>query len=476
MSSVHPLPAPLARFRLPLQSGLLDQIIDKGMRARQRRTRLMSEQGASLNALKVMDTQLERCIVAMSLQAAEADRLLQARIDGNEAHRSEGLSACVFLRCALAIQCQGLELPAWCDAYLIDHPEAVRDALLFFPAPPSLLEERNDHIVPFMRRQPPTCLPLFAELIGRLSVRELRAELLSVQQAAPHWAPIHLALLRLGCFNAASEAFVRHALSPGPADQQVQALQLVGMSGQRRLYHLGERLLQSTHAPLQSLAWALHALDQPLRAADSALALGFASEVTSGTPLEPAGGHGPLPEPLWWRVLALCGPLKALMAACQRLASQDGPVTDPQKDFLFLLLGQVPPALRQKPNRPEPRQQALRELVLQSFRRAFVPLQNGADIAPWTLTAWASDPEQAANLRLRTGRPLGHALQAQAFPAVFAEVSQPLRQWLYFERAHLTQSPCAIDPGEVARRQVGVAMLADLLGELTASASPAASR
>lgn len=67
MNAVHPLPAPLSRFRLPPQPGQLEQIMDKGLRSRQRRSRLMSEQGASLNALKVIDAQIEQCIVALSL-------------------------------------------------------------------------------------------------------------------------------------------------------------------------------------------------------------------------------------------------------------------------------------------------------------------------------------------------------------------------------------------------------------------------
>jgi len=470
VNAVHPLPAPLSRFRLPAQPGLLELIMDKGLRVRQRRCRLMNAQGASLNALKVMDTQLEQCIVALSLNQAEADRLLQARIEEAAAHTSGLLAACVFLRCALAIQCLGTELPLWFDACLDEHPDEVRDALLFAPVPPSLLEERNDPILPLMRRQSARLLPLFAELIGRLTVREVRGNLLSAQQAHPQLAPVHLALLRLGIFNAGSEAFVRQALAQGPVAQQVQALQLVGMSGQRRLYHLGERLLQSPHAPVQALAWALHALDQPRRAAESALSLGSAP----GTGAASAAGQGQLPESLWWRVLALCGHLKGLMAACQRMASQEGPVSSAQMDLLLLLLGQVPAALRQKPIPPHPRQQALRELVQHRFRQAFVALQNGADTAHWTLEAWASDPGRAAGLRLRTGQPPGQQRQDQVFPPVFAELSQPLRQWLYFERAHTTQRPFAIDAGEVARRQYGAAMLVDLLGELDASVTPTA--
>ena len=444
--------------------------MDKGLRARQRRCRLMNAQGASLNALKVMDTQLEQCIVALSLNQSEAERLLQVRIEGAGAQASGLMAACVFMRCALAIQCLGTELPPWFEVCLAEHPDEVRDALLFAPVPPSLLEERNDHILPLMRRQSASLLPLFAELIGRLTVREVWGNLLSAQQANPQLAPVHLALLRLGIFNARSEAFVQQALAQGPVAQQVQALQLVGMSGQRRLYHLGERLLQSPHPPLQSLAWSLHVLDQPRRAAESALSLGCAP----GMGGDSAAGRGQLPESLWWRVLALCGHLKGLMAACQRMASQEGPVSSAQMDLLLLQLGQVPSALRQKPNPPEPRQQALRELVLHRFRQAFVALQNEADSAPWTLEAWASDPVWAAGLRLRTGQLLGQQRQAPVFPTVFAELSQPLRQWLYFERAHATQSPFAIDAGEVARRQYGAAMLVNLLGELGASDPPTA--
>lgn len=444
--------------------------MDKGLRSRQRRSRLMSEQGASLNALKVIDAQIEQCIVALSLNPAEADQLLQARINDAEAHIAGVLPACVFLRCAVAIQCQGRDLPSWFDGYLGEHPDEVRDALLFCPVPASLLEERNDHILPLMRRQPSTRLPLFAELIGRLTVREVRGNLLTAQQANPQLAPVHVALLRLGIFNARSEAFVRHALAQDSVAQQVQALQLVGMSGQRRLYQFGERLLHSSHAPVRSLAWALYALDQPKRAVESVLALG----ISTGEGPQASAGKAPLPASIGWHVLALCGHLKGLMVACHRVASQPGPVTAPQMDLLFLLLGQVPPALRQKPNQPEPRQQALRELVLQSFRQAFVPLQNGADTAPWTLDAWVSDAERAAKLRLRAGRSLSHVLQLQSFPAVLGELSQTLRQWLYFERAHATQSPYAIDPGEVVRRQYGAAMLVDLIGELHGGGPPAA--
>lgn len=439
--------------------------MDKGMRARQRRSRLMSQQGGSLSALKVMDTQVEQCVLALSLDPSEADRLLQARIEDARAQGTAALSAWVFLRCSLVIQCQATELPSWFDACLVEHPEEARDALLFFPAPASLLEERHQHIMPLMRRQPLASVPVLVELVGRLSVHEALPHLLNIQRGAPQMASVHLALLRLGVFNTHSEAFVRHALAHGPVDQQVLALQWVAMSGWRRLYHLGRPLLRSPHAPLQSLAWALHALDQPGQAVELALAMG----TTPDAEWSPVSHPGRLPEALWWRVLALCGHLKALMAACQRLASQEGPATEPQMDFLWLTLGQVSPALCQKPNLAGPRQLALRELVLQCFRQAFVPLQNGADTAPWTLAAWASDPEQAADQRLRMGWPLGRQRQAQGFPRVLPELSLPLRQWLYFERAHVTQSPYAIDAGEVARRQYGAAMLVDLIDELKAT-------
>ena len=470
MNAVHPLPAPLSRFRLPPQPGLLEQIMDKAMRARQRRRRLMADQGATLNALRVMDTQLEQCIVALSLDQSGADRLLQARIDEARVQGARGLPAWVFLRCALAIQCRHAELPQWFDAELVAHPDEVRDALLFFPVPSSLLQERNDHIVPFMRRQPSNCFPLFAELIGRRTLHERRAALLQAQQANPLAASVHIALQRLGIFNDGSEAFVRHALTHGSAPLQVQALQLVGMSGRRRLYRLGQGLLQSPHAPLQDLAWALHALDQPQRAVETALAWGI--DPAAGE--QAKAGAGRLPEPIGWRVLALGGHLTGLMCACKGITAQAGPVTELQTDLLWLTLGQVPPALRQKPNLAEPKQQALRELMLQALRRAFVPLQNGADTAPWTLAAWVSDPGRAAELRLREGRPQGSPSQPAAFPAVLPELSQPLRQWLYFERAHATQQPFAVDASDVARHQDDAAMLAELVTEFNAGGASTA--
>jgi len=471
VNTVHSLPAPLSRFRLPPQPGLLEQIIDKGMRARQRRSRLMSQQGASLSALKLIDTQVEQCVLALSLDRAEADRLLQARIEDAGVQGAAVLSAWVFLRCSLAVQCQATALPAWFDVCLAEHPEQARDALLFFPAQANLLEERNQHILPLLpllRRQPSATVSVLLELVGRLSVHEARPDLLSIQRGARQMPSVHLALLRLGVFNTRSEAFVRHALAHGPVDQQVLALQLVAMSGWRRLYPLGRPLLRSPHAPLQSLAWALYALDQPKQATDSALALGVAPDAEG--PQVTASGR--LPEALWWRVLALGGHLKALMAACKHLASQQGPMTEPQTDFLWLVLGRVPPALCQKPNLPGPKQQALRELVLHCFRQAFVHLQNGADTAPWTLAAWAADPEQAADVRLRLARSLGHQRQAQGFPGVLPELSQPLRQWLYFERAHVTQCAYAMDAGEVARRQYDAAMLVDFVAELEATEAP----
>jgi len=476
MNAVHPLPAPLSRFRLPPQPGQLEQIMDKAMRAWQRRCRLMADQGATLNALRVMDTQLEQCVVALSLDLAGADRLLLARIDEARAQGAGELAEWVFLRCALAIQCRPAELPRWLDAELLEHPDEVRDALLFYPVPSSLLPERNDHILPFIKRQPSDCFPLWVELIGRRTLHERRGTLLQAQQAQPLAAPVHLALLRLGIFNDASEAFVRHALAHGSAPLQVQALQLVGMSGRRRLYRWGEGLLQSTHPPLQDLAWALHALDQPRRAVETALAWGIAPAGAG----QAKAGAGRLPESIGWRVLALGGHLAGLMAACRCITAQAGPVTGLQRDLLRLTLGQIPPALLQKPKLAEPKQQALRELMLQALRRAFVPLQNSADTAPWSLAAWASDPGRAAELRLREGRPQGVSSQPAAlaafpaFPAVLPELSQALRQWLYFERAHATQQPFAVDAADLARHQDDAAMLVELVCELNAGGASTA--
>lgn len=470
MNAVHPLPTPLSRFRLPPQPGLLGQIMDKAMRARQRRRRLMADQGATLNVLRVMDTQLEQCVVALSLDQAGADRLLQARIDEARTQGARELPAWVFLRCALAIQCRHVELPRWFDADLLEHPDEVRDALLFFPVPSSPLQESSGYILPFIKRQPSNCFPLLVELIGRRGLHERRATLLQAQQARPLAAPVHLALLRLGLFNDACEAFVRHALAYGSAPLQVQALQLVGMSGQRRLYRLGQGLLQSPHAPLQDLAWALYTLDQPRRAVETALAWGI-DPAAAG---QANAGVGRLPEPTGWRVLALGGHLTGLMAACRSITAQTGPVTELQRDLLWLTLGQIPPALGHKPNLAESKQQALRELMLQALRRSFVALQNGADTAPWTLAAWASDPDRAAGLRLREGSPQGAPSQLTALPAVLPELSQTLRQWLYFERAHATQQPFVVDAGDLARHQDDAAMLVELVSELNAGGAAAA--
>jgi hypothetical protein len=164
------------------------------------------------------------------------------------------------------------------------------------------------------------------------------------------------------------------------------------------------------------------------------------------------------------RLAALTGYPDWVLALCAELAQREGCITPAEADVLNLALGGVPVEARADPNDQAAKSHALRQLLLQVFQHAHIPVRNDADCCPWQPELILADPQQAANIRLRNARRMTNTLPALG--AAVRRVTHGLRQWLFIERALLGQHALALSAYDISRRQELAMMVAEVADEL----------
>jgi hypothetical protein len=440
--------------RLPPLPGLLEDLLDQGIRARQRRVMVMDHPGQTLAALKVMDAAIDRAIVAASLYGPQALRELDLRVAQSDGDKK---AAAVFLRIALAVQMQTADVNDWVLRHALSNEragnlthemmEAVVDALRFSPVPKSPTADNSTHLAWLfvVAKDHPDLTPLALKLVGERDVRSLRkgVEACLAQPALAPWA--HYALACMGLAGDRTRQFVDAALNSGDAAQLEAALRVCAVDSRLAT----DRALElGLHAPQSSadIAWGILACRYPRRVYDYAMAL---PELAVATKV---------------RLVALTGFMDGAVALCGELAQRDGRITPAEADVLELVFGHVPVEARTDPNDRAAKSKALRALVLQVCRQAHIAVKNDADQAPWDVQQILADPAQTVKLRVRDGQRI-----TQDVPTLGAHVlrvTHGLRQWLYLERGVYGQHAFSLSAHDVSRRQELALMVADFVDEM----------
>lgn len=426
-------------------------MIDQAIRARQRRILIADNPSQKLSALRVCDSALDQAVISLSLYGADAGLQLEARIASSTGAARE---AAVFLRVALVVHTRDSALMDLTREYLADYPRTIRDAYWFYPVPIGPFDDHTEHIVSLFdkSKETPALQVLALELIGRRDVKKLRQQVRLLPEDSILAPQVHLAMARLGDADQLTRQFVNASLLP---DQQTPnkiyahaAMEIAAIDPRLLDKTVLGQILGAEYGESIDTAWAIAACWDPQSL------------------YHYAKTREDLPSTLMLRIVAVTGYIAGIIAACADMANSTGTITAQQADVLVLALGQVPPEARCEPNDQEQKSKALRSLLLRVCRAAHIPLNNDADRCPWDANAILAQPDQSDNVRLRAGAVLRDTVP-QFGSAVF-EITHPLRQWLFIERASTAGITLSLSVVDVARRQELALMVAEFADELNA--------
>lgn len=425
--------------RLPPLPGLLDDSLEQGIRARQRRNFIIDNPSQKLSALRVCDDAIDQILLSASLYGQDAALQLDRRI---AAATGAARDAVIFLRIAIAVQTQDSQLLELTQEYLPQSYRAVRDAYWFYPVPIGALDDSSQHILALFEKclEIPSLRPFALELAGRRDVKKLRPQIRDLQDDPLLVAAAQLALVRMGGANQASKHFIESNLL---SEDDAQVSLAIDMAA------IDPRLIDDTLLN--------QALDLPMDQVDAAWAIAAARH--PGRLFNYALQRDELPAALWCRIVAVTGYLEGIIMVCAEIADEPGTISALHADVLELTLGEVPAEARCEPNDQQQKSKALRTLLLRLCRGAHIGLSNDADRCPWDINAMLDDPTQCDGVRLRFGKTLRDEVVA-GFGIGIVELTHPLRQWLYIERASTAAHPFALSSHDVARRQEMALMVA----------------
>lgn len=437
--------------RLPRHERAFDDLIDRCLRAYQRRVLVADHPGQTLNALRVVDQEIDRDIQAAHLYGEPLRRLLDERLSTALPGQKASI---VFMRTALAVQGATPvdELITLIRRGVLDQQRAVHDALRFFPVLPGMLSDHTQHIEALLQATPryPELLPLALQLVGERDVKKALpfAQAQTQELEAPGWA--HYALACLGQAKAATREYAELGLSSGNSLLIDDALRIYAVHpglAQHEWLSLAPRIGSRQHG----IAWALSALSQPRATHDQITQ--FSSDA--------------LPDDIAHRLLAITGYVDGLIRFCHTACAMDGPLTADQSDVVLMVLGQLPLQARCQPNDPAAKHQSLRQLFIEVCRQSHIALRNDADIAAWEIEQLLANPAQDGMIRLREGHRFNPSPDAvPPLTANLMQVTHALRQWLYVERAYHGQHPLALSAWDTSRRQDLALMIASTADEL----------
>jgi hypothetical protein len=436
----------LANRRLAPMPGLLEDLLDQGIRARQRRNFIADHPGQNFAALRVTDASIDRTLLAASVYGIEVGPLLDQRISQSSGDERD---AAVFLRIAFAVQTGESGLFQLVEEHLADHPRAVHEAMRFYPVPSNKLGDDPGHIVSLFERSKAhkTLAPLAVRLAGERDVKGLRQSIEPLLEAPDLAADAHYALACMGFAEQASANFVQRHLESKDPNLLAVGLRICAvdpkLSNSHALKHALDIIPDQADA-----AWAILACHFPRQTLDYAV---------NSTSMDLA---------LKIRLAAFTGYADGAVALCLSLAEREGCVTPAEADLLLLVLGEVPLEARSEPNDQPTKSRALRELLLRVFEQAHIEVNNDADRCPWKLDLILANRDHASSIRIRNGKRM-----PTEFPSLDPQVmnvTHGLRQWLYIERAILGQHPFALSAYDVSRRQEMAMMIAEVTDELRA--------
>jgi hypothetical protein len=434
----------LAQLRFTPIPGLLEELIDQGLGARQRGNFTVNHPAQNLAALRVPDSAIDRAVQGATLYGTEAIPLLDQRI----AEESGGIQdAAIFMRIAFAVQTGEEALADLVIQYWADHPRAVHEALRFFPIPQNRLEDDHSHIITLFEQtqQDKALSSLVIRLAGERDVKALREAIEPLTEDPDLAADAHYALSCMGVATQAQASYVQQCLQSDDPSRISEGLRICEVDTRLADTHDLKNAID-VMAHEADVAWAILACHYPRQTFIYAM------------------GEDEQNPALNVRLAALAGYPDWVVALCAELAEREGCITPAEADVLNLVLGKVPVEVRAEPNERAAKSHALRQLLLQVFQQAHIAVHNDADRCPWQVELILADLEQAASVRLRNGKRMTNTLPALGRAVL--QVTHPLRQWLYIERALLGQHALALSAYDVSRRQELALMIVEVADEL----------
>lgn len=416
---------------------LMTELIDESIRARRRRLTLTRTHDYTLNALRAVDAQLDRNVQALASLGMETLDACDAKIRASSGQTDEE-TAGVHLLCAVAVQMppgkdRDTALHGIVQQLCPQFPDAVRDALWFFPATPHMFVVRHDHVRLLLGSPDEQVRQLAAEIAGLRGARD-SADLIARQLIA--LAPgggearrtYELAFVRMGLGLPQPDTHARSIgqLLAGEASDQQHGLSLLLAAGQAHLFSARQylKLAEQAFGPLAHFAWSLATLRDPLLAVS-------------------ASAEHSLPAPLQQRILAFAGALPGLIDVVDELTARPAPITSTQADMLLTVLGELPASVLARPIDSQAREAELRAIFLQAMRQSHVNVHNDADIAPWQSARLLTQDALAKHARVRYGQ---RCADKPVLPTeLVSHMSPYMRQLLYWEQSACAQQPFGFD-------------------------------
>jgi hypothetical protein len=432
-------------------SGLLEESLEHAARAWERRVSVAINQKLNLRALVVMDDAVDRAVMSTRFYGERAKNFLEQKIESCD---PQDRDAWVFLRLVHSLQVKSPDALSLAESLVPDSPHIVRDAYWHYPIPTSMWLATTDHALPLLKSHSPALLGLGIEVVGRIDARAARTTLYGYVDSNQHSLAALLALARQGHEHPQHGSAVNDALKSADVERRTWGLLVAVTLGRIEWLKPYETLVERVD-PISPLAWCAWSCLQPRRAADAVLA------------------NVDVPFQVRLHVAAITGYIDLLIPLLASIANDEKEADAFECDLIYLVLRHLPMEVSVLPQDRASKSRALRSQLLSVLRNSHVTLQNNAhdnvSNTAWKIEAIVQDPNSYRDVRIREGERLRPGVQD--FPACISDLTHPLRDWIYRERALISQKPLSLCSQDISRRQIEAAMLAKMAAD--ADAAPA---
>ncbi|MGL5001674.1 MAG: hypothetical protein ACRDAM_01910, partial [Casimicrobium sp.] len=287
---------------------------------------------------------------------------------------------------------------------------------------------------------------------GLIDARAAQKKLTQLVEHEAYAADALLALARQGAEHPRHAKAVKEAMTSSDIKQREWGLRIAVTLGKTEWLKPYESLVERL-GDENALAWCAWACVQPRIAADAIL---------RRTELSPQ---------IRFDVAAITGYVDCLIPLLASIAQSENNAEAYECDLMYLVLGLVPMEATVIPQDRDAKSKALKSLLIRTLRESHISLQNeanktvGDDV--WNIDAIVHDVKGQRDIRMREGSRLKPGVQA--FPKTLADLTHPLRDWIYRERAIISRKPLSLAAEDISRRQVDAAMLAALAADVDAA-------
>ena len=435
---------PATRESVPvLIPRLFEDMVERATFAYIKRTVTLANGVQSLRVLSVFERPIELMLATSRYYRETALDVARTMYElSRPSHKEASAFVIVAIEQTLS---QGTNQATLWSALYLKHPQAVRNALWFYGAPSicdALLMSPSEQ----WRR-------LGIELSGLMTQQQHAAAIEAIPTSELGEPEKLKALGRLDVTGRTVSVVIPNWLANGTPEQTSSALEFLCVSGIKVSASL---LKASFERSMQNLGVSPLAADN-LDITCALLCIHYPGDEGAGLLT-----RTDIPSDLYLRCMAILGMSAVLLPVFAEMDCQKEPLSQSQRELLFMIFGVIPVELAERPGDPMRRSVALKILAAEVFQANGCATITAAKLADWDIALINGPLWPMAQVRLRNGKPRSKRLDI----SLMREVSHRMRRWLYAEYAASSGRVFPLSANDRASRQTEVLRTLEVVSEL----------